>query len=205
MKQKLASAKKLSEVKAADYDVIFYVGGHGPVEDLVNDETNGKLASEVCEETTPLSARFDRLLSVLSKRQGHRSCMPWNRVGMLLLVETWNLLLDSALALAKDSSGKSIFAGGKRFTGFSNAEEKQALGENFEKFPYLLEDGLTALGGVYEKAAEPWGVGGTIPGLCNRTDEIWNQAYNIDDGNLFTGQNPASAGPLAEAIVAKLG
>lgn len=29
VKSKLASAKKLSEVNSKDYDVIFYVGGHG--------------------------------------------------------------------------------------------------------------------------------------------------------------------------------
>jgi putative intracellular protease/amidase len=45
VKQKLASAKKLSEVSEADYDAIFYVGGHGPVLDLASDVTNAKLAS----------------------------------------------------------------------------------------------------------------------------------------------------------------
>jgi hypothetical protein len=61
------------------------------------------------------------------------------------------------VANAKDSSGKSIFAGGKRFTGFSNEEEKQAIGlDNYKKFPYLLEDELAALGGVYEHAEQPW-------------------------------------------------
>ena len=47
VKAKLASTKKLSEVSAKDYDVIFYVGGHGPVIDLPNDKDNIKLASEV--------------------------------------------------------------------------------------------------------------------------------------------------------------
>ena len=47
VKQKLANAKKLSEVKASDYDAIFYVGGHGPVIDLAVDPVNIQLASEV--------------------------------------------------------------------------------------------------------------------------------------------------------------
>lgn len=47
VKQKLASAKKLADVNAADYDAIFYVGGHGPVIDLASDSVNAKLASEV--------------------------------------------------------------------------------------------------------------------------------------------------------------
>ncbi|KAL0065210.1 hypothetical protein AAF712_002036 [Marasmius tenuissimus] len=46
VKSKLAKAKKLSDVKASDYDAIFYPGGHGPVIDLPYDTTNHKLASE---------------------------------------------------------------------------------------------------------------------------------------------------------------
>jgi hypothetical protein len=48
--------------------------------------------------------------------------------------------------------------------------------------PFLLETELKALGGKYEKAAEPWA------------------SHVVVDGNLYTGQNPASAGPLAEKI-----
>jgi putative intracellular protease/amidase len=32
--------------KAAEYDAIFYPGGHGPMFDLVNDETSIKLIQE---------------------------------------------------------------------------------------------------------------------------------------------------------------
>ena len=46
MQAKFASAKKLADVRAADYDAIFYVGGHGPVLDLATDPANVKLASE---------------------------------------------------------------------------------------------------------------------------------------------------------------
>ena len=37
LKQKLAHTLKLSEVKASDYDALFYPGGHGPLWDLVKD------------------------------------------------------------------------------------------------------------------------------------------------------------------------
>ena len=47
VKEKLATAKKLSEVNVDDYGAIFYVGGHGPVMDLPADPVNIKLASEV--------------------------------------------------------------------------------------------------------------------------------------------------------------
>lgn len=46
VKAKLASAKKLSDVNAADYDAVFYPGGHGPVLDLATDPVNVKLASD---------------------------------------------------------------------------------------------------------------------------------------------------------------
>jgi hypothetical protein len=36
----------LSDVKSANYDVIFYIGGHGPIVDLIDDEANEKFASE---------------------------------------------------------------------------------------------------------------------------------------------------------------
>ena len=48
--------------------------------------------------------------------------------------------------------------------------------------PFLLETELKALGGEYEKAPEDWA------------------SWVVADGNLYTGQNPASAGPLAERI-----
>ncbi|KIM22955.1 hypothetical protein M408DRAFT_78236 [Serendipita vermifera MAFF 305830] len=43
---KMASAMPLNQVKASDYDAVFYVGGHGPVIDLASDPTNASLASE---------------------------------------------------------------------------------------------------------------------------------------------------------------
>lgn len=44
--EKLANTKKLSDVDVSQYDVVFYVGGHGPVIDLAFDEVNAKLASD---------------------------------------------------------------------------------------------------------------------------------------------------------------
>ncbi|KAJ7637345.1 class I glutamine amidotransferase-like protein [Mycena polygramma] len=46
VKAKFASAKKISEVNAKDYDAIFYVGGYAPVIDLPTDPDNIKLATE---------------------------------------------------------------------------------------------------------------------------------------------------------------
>jgi hypothetical protein len=56
----------------------------------------------------------------------------------------------------KDASGKSIFAGGKKFTGFSNAEEMMV--DKVKTIPFLLEDKLGSFGGAYEKSGSAWAV-----------------------------------------------
>ena len=105
----------------------------------------------------------------------------------------------SALVGVTDASGKSIFAG-RSATAFSNTEEeavkavevRRAVSGSFfvqcltylaQSVPFLVESRIVELGGKYEKAAEPWGVK-----VCM-------------DGQLFTGQNPASAKPLGDEIV----
>src|ERR1700758_2602597 len=61
---------------------------------------------------------------------------------------------------------------GKRVTGFTNGEEA-AVGLT-HVVPFLVEDELKRIGGLYEKAAD------------------W-QSFAIVDGRLVTGQNPASS------------
>ncbi|MVN91268.1 type 1 glutamine amidotransferase domain-containing protein [Mucilaginibacter aquatilis] len=39
----IANTHKLADVKASDFDAIFYPGGHGPLWDLANDETSARL------------------------------------------------------------------------------------------------------------------------------------------------------------------
>ncbi|KIJ56856.1 hypothetical protein M422DRAFT_40432 [Sphaerobolus stellatus SS14] len=89
----------------------------------------------------------------------------------------------AALVGVTDSNGKSIFAG-RKATGLSNAEE--VLVDGVQSVPFLLEDRIKELGGAFE-AAEPFG------------------AKVVVDGKLITGQNPASAGPIGEAILKALG
>lgn len=45
---------------------------------------------------------------------------------------------------------------GKRVTGFSNLEEEQV--DKTKDIPFLLEDRIGDLGGLYEKAEKPWEV-----------------------------------------------
>ncbi|KAH8824355.1 class I glutamine amidotransferase-like protein [Flagelloscypha sp. PMI_526] len=47
IQEKLANAKKIIDVKAEDYDGIFYVGGHGPILDIASMPENAMLASKI--------------------------------------------------------------------------------------------------------------------------------------------------------------
>lgn len=71
---------------------------------------------------------------------------------------------------------------GKAVTGFSNSEEA-AVGLT-EIVPFLLEEELLKIGGNYSKGAD------------------W-EAYFVRDGNLITGQNPASSEGAALAVLRK--
>ncbi|MZE77921.1 type 1 glutamine amidotransferase domain-containing protein [Streptomyces xinghaiensis] len=89
----------------------------------------------------------------------------------------------AALLATVGTDGGSPFAG-YRLTGFSNAEERQA--GLADRAKWLLQDRLVAMGAEYAEA-EPW-----APNV-------------IADRNLYTGQNPASSGPLAAELVKALG
>ena len=72
---------------------------------------------------------------------------------------------------------------GRAVTGFSNTEERASgLGH---VVPFLVEDMLRQNGGNYSRAAD------------------WI-SHVVTDGLLLTGQNPASAGPAAAALLEKL-
>lgn len=89
----------------------------------------------------------------------------------------------AALLATQDEAGASPFAG-YRLTGFTNAEEKQA--GLADKAKWLLQDRLVALGAHFEEK-DPW------------------SEHVVVDRNLYTGQNPASSGPLAVAMLESLG
>jgi len=78
--------------------------------------------------------------------------------------------------------GTSIYKG-KKCRGFTNAEE-EAVGKT-AYVPFLLEDKLKELGGLYE-AGPNW------------------QPNAVADGQLITGQNPASSALVAELVLKAL-
>jgi len=87
------------------------------------------------------------------------------------------------LLAAVDDNGSNAFAG-RRVTGFSDAEEEQ--GGLADQAPWLLQDRLSEAG-LKVTVGEPWA------------------AHLESDGNLLTGQNPASSESLARAVVDRLG
>ena len=54
--QLLADAYGDQEVNVADYDAVFYPGGHGPMLDLASDPVNAKLASDFWQAGKIVSA-----------------------------------------------------------------------------------------------------------------------------------------------------
>ncbi len=52
----LANTVKLAEVKAQDYDTVFYPGGHGPLWDLVNDKNSIDLIESFYNAGKPVAA-----------------------------------------------------------------------------------------------------------------------------------------------------
>ena len=52
----LASSRKLAEVSAADFDAVFYPGGHGPLWDLANDKASVALIEAMQAAGKPVAA-----------------------------------------------------------------------------------------------------------------------------------------------------
>jgi putative intracellular protease/amidase len=51
----LASPASLDSVSAADFDVVFYPGGHGPMEDLAVDAQSGRILTDALASGNPLA------------------------------------------------------------------------------------------------------------------------------------------------------
>ncbi|ANE51533.1 type 1 glutamine amidotransferase domain-containing protein [Flavisolibacter tropicus] len=56
LQKQLANTKKLSEVNAADFDAVFYPGGHGPLWDLSSDPDSIKLIETFWASKKPVAA-----------------------------------------------------------------------------------------------------------------------------------------------------
>jgi putative intracellular protease/amidase len=90
---------------------------------------------------------------------------------------------SAALVNAKAADGSAL-VNGKKVTGFSNTEEDAV--QLTDVVPLLVEDALQEKGAIYKKGVD-WG------------------SFILEDGNLISGQNPASSEAAAKAILARLG
>lgn len=83
---------------------------------------------------------------------------------------------------AKAPDGKPLVEG-RNVTGFTNSEE-EAVGLT-QVVPFLVEDELKRNGGRFSKVGD-------------------FEPYVVSDGDLITGQNPASSGPAAKRLLERL-
>jgi dienelactone hydrolase/putative intracellular protease/amidase len=149
MSAKLAATLRPQEVRAADYDAVFYAGGHGTMWDLPGDTELATIARDIYESGGVVGAVChgpSGLLNVILRDGAH--------------------LVD----------GKDVAA-------FTNDEET-AVGLT-EVVPFLLATALT------ERGARHSGGPDFAP-------------HVVTDERLVTGQNPASATGVAEAMVTAL-
>ena len=143
--EQFSKTVKLSDMKSGDFDTIFYVGGHGPMWDIVDNPEAIALIESFYNSGKPVAAVC-------------HSAGIFHRV------------MYQGEPLVK----------GKRVTGFTNGEE--AAVNLTHVVPFLVEDELKRIGGIYEKAAD-WA------------------PFAIVDGRVVTGQNPASSTVAAKALV----
>jgi putative intracellular protease/amidase len=145
-KARLANTVRLDSVTQADFDTVFYPGGHGPMWDLAEDPNSIKLIESFIAA--------GKTIALVCHAPG-------------------------ALHRVKNPDG-TPFVAGRNVTGFTNGEEE---GVGLTKVvPFLVEDELLSLGATFSKVKD-WGV------------------HTVVDGQLITGQNPASSGPAAVVLI----
>ncbi|CDZ76402.1 General stress protein 18 [Legionella massiliensis] len=141
----LSQTAKLTDVKAENFDALFYPGGHGPLWDLAESSDSINLIESFYSSEKPIA-----------------------------------LVCHAPGVLRHVNYEGAPLVKGKRVTGFTNSEEEAV--QLTEVVPFLVEDELKRLGGLFEKAPN------------------W-QSFVIVDGHLITGQNPASSTAGAQALV----
>ena len=148
-KEELANTVRLDSVNKADFDTVYYPGGHGPLWDLAEDKNSIALIEAFLAANKPVA-------------------LVCHAPGVLRHV--------------MKPDGTPLVAGTK-VAGFTNSEEA-TMGLT-DVVPFLVEDELKAKGGVYSKGPDM-------------------ESYIVRDGLLITGQNPASSGAAAKALLDQL-
>ncbi|WP_028937805.1 type 1 glutamine amidotransferase domain-containing protein [Pseudonocardia spinosispora] len=149
MSAQLAATPRPADVDPAEYDALFYAGGHGTMWDFPDDKALAALARDIYEAGGAVAAVCHG---------------PAGLVNVTL-------------------SDGSYLVDGRTVSAFTDAEEG-AVGMT-EVVPFLLQSTLQARGATHTGA----------PNF---------QPHVVVDDRLVTGQNPASARGVAEAVVAVL-
>jgi putative intracellular protease/amidase len=132
LQEKLSQTKKLSEVKAEDYDAVFYPGGHGPLWDLANDRNSIKLIEDFYNQKKPVAAvcHGPAVLAQAKAPNGEPLVKGKNVAGFTNSEEAAVHLTDIVPFLVED--------------------KLKALGGNYSKeadwAPYVVTDGLLITG-----------------------------------------------------------
>ena len=132
LKEKLAHTLKISDVKAEDYDAVFYPGGHGPLWDLTNDVNSIVLIENFYNQKKPIA-------------------FVCHAPGVLLKVKLPNgdpLVKGKKLTGFSDSEEDAVQL--TKIVPFLLEDELKKLGANYSKGPdwgsYVKVDGLLITG-----------------------------------------------------------
>jgi putative intracellular protease/amidase len=176
-------------------------GGRPPLDPKSNEPSFQTDITRRFEKDADANAQLDRTARLDSVNQEDYDTVfyPGGHGPMWNLAEDENSikLVESFLAAGQDlrvglplfrcamswpRNGK-LLVEGKTVTGFTNGEEEE-VGLT-KVVPFLVEDELMSLGATFSKVKN-WGV------------------HTVADGQLITGQNPASSGPAAKLLIDRL-
>ncbi|KAL1888820.1 hypothetical protein Sste5346_009298 [Sporothrix stenoceras] len=113
-------------------------------------------------------------------KESHRLAAAFASAGKVVSAVCHGPAAIANVRIDNDDS-KAYLVSGRRVGGFTDNEEKEAQLDSV--VPFLLETRLKEVGANFEKASANWG------------EKV------VVDGNLITGQNPASAKGVGAAIV----
>lgn len=145
---KLRNSLKLSDVKAADYDAVYMIGGAGTAWDFPDNAALGAIMADIDGRGGVVAGVCHGVCGFLNKRDG------------------------------------KAFGAGRKLTAISDREDEMA---GFDKLVPLLPERTLRAAGAEVVCGAPF------------------EAHVVVDGNYVTGQNPASAAGVAEAILQQLG
>ncbi|MBV8319069.1 MAG: type 1 glutamine amidotransferase domain-containing protein [Hyphomicrobiales bacterium] len=177
-------------------------GGRPPLDPKSQDPRFQTDTTRRFEKDADAEAQLDKTLRLDSVRQENYDTVfyPGGHGPMWDLAEDKNSikLIESFIAAGKSAAlvchapgvlrhvttpkGKPLVEG-KNVTGFTDGEEEE-MGLT-KVVPFLVEDELIRLGATFSKVKN-WGV------------------HTVADGQLITGQNPASSGPAAKVLIETL-